>query len=645
MEMNRLCLLLAAACLVSQPSFAADVPIGDSQYICRSESGAANTLLKRRADGSLQPAVFSTSLANERKRRKRALEQAKAVKAQMRHLGGKALSRARRRLLALRRRAAEAKSIIDGISGCRDGGAAGCQAIASVTILGADSAYANVAYSFNASAEPSTASGPISYTWSPEPTSGQGTALAAYAWSSAGTQTISVNAANCAGAAQDEQIVTVEAQSADLLLPQDFAYQGAFRLPGGDEPPQTFAYGGNAMPFNPSGAPGGTDAFPGSLFITGHDRQAWGMLPNGSQVAEISIPAPLASADLSALPSAEFIQTFRDVAAGHFAGLDEIPRIGMQYLNHPLTGALIHLGWGQHLQPAESWPPSHAWFSPDLSNPQMKGEWYIGTQDGYRVNGYLFEIPSAWADAHASGRCLAAGRYRDGGQGSMGPVIMAYRPWEADGSAPPSGTHLSESVLLLYENAYNTDQIVRSLNGYQHADEWEGGAWISTASGKSAVVFSGNKGTGAKYWYGYRRAGDPSSPCVDPESIGQFRACIAADGTDCPAADLGSCAHEGDKGWWSSSFKAQLLLYDQAQLAQVAAGTLEAWQPQPYAVLDIEDRLYLNPAGIEEGMIGAGVQRRYKIGDASFDRGSGLLYVLELFADQAKPVVHAWKVQ
>ena len=80
----------------------------------------------------------------------------------------------------------------------------------------------------------------------------------------------------------------------------------------------------------------------------------------------------------------------------------------------------------------------------------------------------------------------------------MGPTLFAYRPWLPDGSAPPSGTHLQETALLLYENAYNTSDFVRCLAGYQHPDEWEGGAWITTPSGKSAVLFAGTKSTGAK---------------------------------------------------------------------------------------------------------------------------------------------------
>jgi len=37
-------------------------------------------------------------------------------------------------------------------------------------------------------------------------------------------------------------------------------------------------------------------------------------------------------------------------------------------------------------------------------------------------------------------------------------------------------------------------------------------------------------------------------------------------------------------------------------------------------------------------------QRRNRIGDVAYDRANGLLYILELFADGAKPVVHVWRV-
>ncbi|TFG66384.1 MAG: hypothetical protein E4H27_10015, partial [Anaerolineales bacterium] len=122
----------------------------------------------------------------------------------------------------------------------------------------------------------------------------------------------------------------------NLIQPDHLIYLGAFRLPGNGERPKTFAYGGNAMTFNPDGdAADSDDGFPGSLFITGHDRLAYGELPDGSQVAEVNIPTPTIMGAPAELPTAAFIQEFANVTKGFFTGLDEIPRIGIAYLDTP----------------------------------------------------------------------------------------------------------------------------------------------------------------------------------------------------------------------------------------------------------------------------------------------------------------------
>lgn len=144
----------------------------------------------------------------------------------------------------------------------------------------------------------------------------------------------------------------------------------------------------------------------------------------------------------------------------------------------------------------------------------------------------------------------------------------------------------AETTLLLYQDSHNTDALERSLNGYQHPDQWEGGAWITTASGKSAVLFAGTKSNGARYWHGFINPAGAQYPCVHGESVGQFPVCRLADGAPCPPADLIECAdHTSQRGWWSTRFDAQFTLYDPADLARVAAGERESWQPQPYAVL------------------------------------------------------------
>lgn len=447
----------------------------------------------------------------------------------------------------------------------------------------------------------------------------------------------------------DSPAITPAASSApsSAIAPEDLVYRGAFLLPEGGERPLTFAYGAGAMTFNPAGDPGGPqDGFPGSLFVSGHDRMPYGELPDGGQLAEVSIPIAVPSRDLAQLNRAEFVQGFHDVARGLFAGRDEIPRLGLLYLDTPLTGARLHMTWGQHLDPD---PPqaTHILLAPDLARPEVRGPWILGDGRPASLTGYLLEIPAAWAAAHTQGRPVGTGRFRDGGWSGMGPALFAYRPWDpASGEPAPAGTPLPLTTLLHYATSLETEVIERALDGYQHPDEWEGAAWLTTPDGRTAVLFAGTKGTGRAYWYGYAHASDPEQPCVEVEMVDQFDLCRLADGSPCPQQDLAGCRdHSEFRGWWSTRFDAQFLLYRPDDLARVAAGELAPWAPQPYAVVDIDEHLYLNPAGVELQMLGAGDQRRFRLGEVAYDRAGGLLYVLELFAEGERPAVHVWQVR
>ncbi|RJP49473.1 MAG: hypothetical protein C4583_12435 [Anaerolineaceae bacterium] len=382
--------------------------------------------------------------------------------------------------------------------------------------------------------------------------------------------------------------------SADVVNPADMEYIGAFRLPGGDEPPRTFAYGGNAMTFNPDN---------NSLFITGHERIAYGGVPDGNQLAEVSIPAPVVSRNIGELNTAEFIQGFQNIFENHFVEFQEIPKVGLQYLNRPETGPQIHIAWGEHLQRDEF--PSHGWFSPNLSAPDFQGEWFIGNVNMYSVNGYMFEIPREWADAYTGGRVLATGRYRDGGQGAQGPSLFAIAPWER-GNPPVAGATIPTIPLLLYGNVYTSGS--PKLTGYSHADEWSDAEWL-TAGSKSAVIFIGTKGLG-NTWYGCKDGTVwPENPPYPPA---------------CP-----------ERGWWADRFESQIIFYDPAQLGEVARGNLQASKPQPYAILRIDTRLF----NVTES------QQKSHVASAAFDRARGLLYIMEPLVDDDKPIIHVWRIQ
>ncbi|MBN1580270.1 MAG: hypothetical protein JXA89_06175 [Anaerolineae bacterium] len=386
----------------------------------------------------------------------------------------------------------------------------------------------------------------------------------------------------------------------ERIQPADLTYLGAFRLPAAPGTPDDvgWEWGGTALTYYPGGDPGGpNDGYPGSLFGAGHDQTQY--------LSEVGIPIPVDSPtkDVTDLNTAGTLQSFANVRGTLYSGYWEMPRVGLAYL--PKQGSQttdkLYFSWAMHA-PGEDTDTgaTHGWCELDLSAPQAAGIWRVGGYPKYVTADYMFDIPSAWANTYTPGKILAAGRFRDGGQGAEGPSLLAIGPWN-DGNPPPSNGTLSTTPLLLYDNVL--DPSPNAMNDYHHSDEWSGGAWLTTGD-KAAVVFVGTKGQG-DCWYG------------------------CADGTDAPP-----WPDDCNRGWWSTTFVGQILFYDPGELAAVAQGTMETWEPQPYATLNIDDVLFKSRSS----------QEWHHVGAMAFDRQRGLLYVAEPLVDEDRPIVHAWRV-
>ena len=406
-----------------------------------------------------------------------------------------------------------------------------------------------------------------------------------------------------------------QAIATQRIQAEDLIYQGAFRLPT-NTVASSWDYSGYGMTFYPSGDPsGGNDGYSGSLFVIGHDHQ--------QMVSEISIPTPMISINKNAtdLNTATTLQSFQDITAGVFGEL-EIPRAGLAYLAAQGSQQTdkLHFSWGQHFQGGDA---SHGWSELSLDNPQTKGPWLFGGYANYTTNDYLFDIPSSWSDIHAPGHRLASGRYRDGDWSGHGPALFIYQPWQSD-SPSSAGTRISEiTPVLLYciqepGMIEITNYADMEMTGFSRADEWSGGAWL-TAGNKAAVIFVGTKAIGES-WYGY------SNGVVYP---------ISGDPNDV-FPDLPDWPHD-DRGWWSADISARILFYDTEDLAEVVAGRMKTYEPQPYSYLDIDQVLY-DP--------GFDYQRakRYLLGASAFDRANGVLYIIERLADEDRSLVHVWKL-
>lgn len=395
------------------------------------------------------------------------------------------------------------------------------------------------------------------------------------------------------------------------IQPDDLDYLGAFRLPDVDGD-VAWEYSGTAMTCDPNGdAEGPDDSLPGSLFIIGHDWFQY--------VSEVSIPQPVISAtkNIDELNTAAMLQPFGDIKAGLFGEL-EMPTVGLTFLPDA-TGAArgaLYFCWGQHFQFHE---PTHGFCRLDLSAPQSSGPFYFGTANNYTSCDYMFTLPDEWAAAYTHGQNLACGRFREGQWSGLGPALYAFSLFPAD--HPAAGDTIKTiTPLLLYGRDDPTlpevlvDDSIK-MDTYRPADQWSGAAWLSAGT-KNAVVFSGTKAMGHN-WYGFGNGvvwpDEPPYPNV-PD----------------PPFD--------DRGWWCDSIRAQIIFYDPADLAAVAEGRLDPWQPQPYATLDINDVLF--DPGFDFPRY-----KRWSLGAACFDREHGHLFIIERRADDEKSLVHVWYVR
>jgi len=78
--------------------------------------------------------------------------------------------------------------------------------------------YINSSYTFDAVITPTSASFPVTYTWSPAPTNGQNHPSAAYRWTEPDTYTVTLEAENCGGPVEAAPRVLVIAERQEYLI-------------------------------------------------------------------------------------------------------------------------------------------------------------------------------------------------------------------------------------------------------------------------------------------------------------------------------------------------------------------------------------------------------------------------------------------
>jgi hypothetical protein len=386
------------------------------------------------------------------------------------------------------------------------------------------------------------------------------------------------------------------------LSKNDFSYLGAFRLPKETNGGSRFWYGGGAMALNPHGDPNGAnDGFPGSLYIVGHEKD--------QQVAEVNIPIPKdqRGRTLSNLATSNFLHGFVDITQGKGRTFDAGNgwRLdGLAYLNAQgsQTSGKIYWTARTYYNVDTSNDLSHGMSDANLSSLNAQGLWRLGDFTGMMTGGYIFPVPTYFADSYLGGKRLISGLFTQQGVSatSQGPAMFAYAPWQSN--ILVNGTKLGTQALLYYpykpifRGPYNDP--VSNFPDHQVPDHWEAAAFLSTSQ-KHAVVVVGRRAMGETF-YGDGRA------------------------TDC----------DPYKGYHGEPYEPRIVFYNPDDLAEAAQGKKDPTTIVPYFEWNPSEFINATCEGELTGSV--------------YDEQNRLLYVLHTNADridgEPTPLVYVFRV-
>ena len=216
-----------------------------------------------------------------------------------------------------------------------------------------------------------------------------------------------------------------------LLQQSDLTYLGAFRVPKGQNPSGctncdfTYSGPGALAYYPPHGSPGQE-----SLIFVGYDR--------GQLLAEISIPTPVNSTNISALNTAIFKQAFADPTQGHRndvgpSGCSSAGKLG----GIAVVGNLVYGTAYEYYDASKCASASHFYTGLTLGT-NYHGMYTVGTLNPGYYGGWITPVPTAaWktmlGGPYLTGNCCLSIISRT----SSGPAAFVFDPTKLEAVVKP----------------------------------------------------------------------------------------------------------------------------------------------------------------------------------------------------------------
>jgi hypothetical protein len=321
---------------------------------------------------------------------------------------------------------------------------------------------------------------------------------------------------------------------------QDLKYAGAFRLPAGEVNDDSFSAGGGPIAFN---------AERRTLFV-GSRR---------GRVAEISIPSPVNSSEIDAMPFAEYVQPFADPSEGRMSEVGEANLAGLLVFDGRLYGTGLIYYDANNTQSISHFARPLALSAKGAGPIRRVGE---KGKSGF-VAGYMADVPPEWQTALGgpalTGQCCVPIISRT----SWGPAAFAWNPADLD-----RGKDADAIPLVYYDSSHQT------LGPFEGSGRAFGAtttiAGLALVAGTRSAIFVGSNGTGP-LCYGNgtsdrslhgKKGDDGATFCYDPST--------------------------SDKGQHAYPYNYQMWAYDLNDWAAVRRGKLDPWDVKPYGVWPFE---------------------------------------------------------
>lgn len=371
-----------------------------------------------------------------------------------------------------------------------------------------------------------------------------------------------------------------------LIQFDDLNYVGAFRVPSQSSNGHTFEIGGHPTTYNPV-------------------RNSLYMGSRLGHLAEISIPQPVNSSDVTKLPRASFIQGFFDPAEGHLSGF---PGTGIAVDGVLVYGDRLYGTASVYYDANNEQRVSHFSRSLTLNQASFRGWSSVWSPEkaGF-VSGYMALVPPEWQAA--LGGPAITGQFGTPivWRTSWGPAAFAFNPTLIGNSLVPA------APLVYYDSEHQTLGPWSSSNPVYGATTDKGG--VAIIAGSRTLLFFGRNGTGP-YCYG--------NGTSDQLLVGK----IGSDGAHW-CYDPTNAA----KGPHAYPYRYQIWAYDLNELAKVKRGEKRPWDVKPYGVWPF-DLPTPEPS--------------VRIAGLGYDSATQTIYLTQMRAEKDgyanRPVVHVLRV-